>query len=61
MPKFILEETVPCYVTFRRIITAPTVEAAWAAFDEGDGTPELGPMIGDAIDALPVTREAREA
>jgi len=60
MPTFIVEESVPSYVTWRAEVEAQSEEEAIEKFIEGDydGTEE-GPLFEDAIDSLPVLRTVR--
>lgn len=46
MPKMLVEETVLCYVTFRRIVDASTPEQAYNAVINGGGD-ELETEFGD--------------
>jgi hypothetical protein len=57
MPRFVVEETVPVWVTYRRIIEAPTAEAAKAAF-VGHPSQEDGPLFGDVVEGAAVQLEA---
>lgn len=50
MPKFLIKDTFPCYVTFRRIIAAETAEEAESNWLDGEIGEELEPEIGDSID-----------
>ena len=59
MPKFIVEESVPSYVTWRAEVEAKSKVEAVKKFIDGDHKGEEGPLFGDAIDSLPVLRTVR--
>ena len=60
MPIFIVEESVPTYVTWRAEVEAETEEEAMEKFIEGDyDGEEEGPLWNDAIESLPVLRSAK--
>jgi hypothetical protein len=52
--KFVIEETVPCFVTYRCTIEAKTEEHARALFVEGERGDGEETLFGDAIDGIPV-------
>ena len=58
MNVFIIEETLPCWVTWRRTVKAENEKAALAAFNEGEGDPVEGPVgypeIGDMVDGYDI-------
>ena len=60
MPIFIVEESVPSYVTWRAEVEAESESEAIEKFIEReyDGKDE-GPLFEDAIESLPVLRSAR--
>jgi hypothetical protein len=52
--KFIIEETVPCFVTYRCTIEADSEEQARALFEEGERCDGEETLFGDAIAGIPV-------
>jgi hypothetical protein len=59
MPIFIVEESVPSYVTWRAEVEARSETEAVRKFMQGEHGGEEGPLFGDAIDSLPVLRSVR--
>lgn len=57
MPKFKVEETVPCWVTYSAVVEANSAEEAETIFKDGVETTTL---FGDVIDCLDVTLEVTE-
>jgi len=52
MPKFVIEETLACWCTWRRIVEAETESEAYDLFNDGEGDlqNEGAPVIGDCLD-----------
>lgn len=50
MAKFIVRETLPCYVTWAYEIEAEDEEAAMVKFHDGDYPLPGAPHVGNAID-----------
>ena len=59
MPTFIVEETVPSFVTWRAEVEAESESEAIRKFLEGEYGGEEGPFFGDAIDSVPISRSAK--
>lgn len=53
MPKFIISDRIPCWVTWKYEIEAETEEEAEGMFLDGDQGRELGHEIGDSLDYPP--------
>jgi hypothetical protein len=52
--KFLIEETVPCFVTYRCTIEAESEEHARALFAEGQRGDGEETLFGDAIAGIPI-------
>jgi hypothetical protein len=52
--KFLIEETVPCFVTYRCTIEAESEEHAHALFAEGERGDGEKTLFGDVIEGIPV-------
>lgn len=65
MPKFQVDDTIACYVTWRYEIEAATAEEAAELYREGHATgmgwkESDGPFIGDALDFVPQSLDVKE-
>ena len=61
MPRYIVTDKVPCWVTYAYHVEADTSEEAIKAYHDGEGemvAPELGPEIGDTIGMIASVQEA---
>jgi hypothetical protein len=52
--KFVVEETVPCFVTYRCTIEADSEDHALALFAEGERGDGEQTLFGDVIESIPV-------
>ncbi len=59
MPIFIVEESVPQYLTWRAEVEASSEAEAIEKFIDGEHDGEKGPFCGDSIQSLPVLRTVR--
>jgi hypothetical protein len=49
MPRYIISETAPCWITWTRRVEASSEAEAVALFDEGEGQRLNFPEIGDTL------------
>jgi hypothetical protein len=52
--RFIIEETVPCFITYRCTIEADSENHARALFAEGERGDGEQTLFGDVIESIPV-------
>ena len=57
MSKFIIRDTLPCYVTWTYEVEAESQEVAERAYTDGEATTIGEPEIGDCIDGVPSQTE----